>query len=169
MADQLLPEAPTVELSPLSPKLVTLRLLTMGIYALIALLVVVGLVVLAVLTSPWVWIVAGALTVCAAALFIWLGLLIPRQVHRMGYAVRDTDLLIQRGIMFSRTTIVPFGRLQFVDVSQGPLERAFGLAGVKLHTASAGSDAEIPGLPRAKADELRELLAARGEAGLAGL
>ena len=45
----------------------------------------------------------------------------------------------------------------------------FGLATVKLHTASAATDATIPGLPRAEADRLRDSLAGLGQANLAGL
>ena len=59
--------------------------------------------------------------------------------------------------------------MQFVDVSSGPVSRFFGLATVELHTASASSDATIPGLPAQDADHLRELLAQRGETHLAGL
>lgn len=92
-----------------------------------------------------------------------------RQAKVIGYAERDDDLLIRRGILFRRTTVVPYGRLQFVDVDTGPIDRMFGLATVKLHTASAATDATIPGLPRADADRLRDSLAGLGQANLAGL
>jgi hypothetical protein len=87
----------------------------------------------------------------------------------MGYAERDDDLLIRRGIMFRRLVVVPYGRLQYLDVERGPLDRMFGLASLQLHTASAGSDATVDGLPEQVAEELRDRLAARGEARLAGL
>ena len=44
---------------------------------------------------------------------------------------------------------MPYGRMQFVDVTAGPFERSFGLATVRLHTAAAASDARIPGLEAA--------------------
>jgi membrane protein YdbS with pleckstrin-like domain len=59
--------------------------------------------------------------------------------------------------------------MQFVDVTAGPVERAFQLATVKLHTAAAASDARIPGLERAEAARLRDRLAELGEATAAGL
>jgi membrane protein YdbS with pleckstrin-like domain len=59
--------------------------------------------------------------------------------------------------------------MQFVDVGAGPLDRALGIARVQLHTASPASDASIPGLPPERAAELRDQLARRGEARLAGL
>ncbi|MCB5281160.1 MULTISPECIES: PH domain-containing protein [Micrococcaceae] len=96
-------------------------------------------------------------------------LLIPRQVQAIGYAERDDDLLIRRGIFFQRTLVVPYGRMQYVDIGAGPLERGLGLCTLKLHTASPGTRAEIPGLPAAEGARLREQLSARGEARLAGL
>jgi uncharacterized protein len=96
-------------------------------------------------------------------------IVIGRQVRAWGYAERADDLLIRRGVMFRQLVVVPYGRMQFVDVQAGPLERAFGVAQVQLHTASAGSDARIPGLGAAEAGRLRDRLASRGQARLAGL
>jgi membrane protein YdbS with pleckstrin-like domain len=56
-----------------------------------------------------------------------------------------------------------------VDVTAGPLERAFGLATVQLHTAAAASDARVPGLPPAEASRLRDRLTALGEDRAEGL
>jgi len=64
---------------------------------------------------------------------------------------------------------VPYGRMQYVDVTAGPLDRRLGLAKVVLHTAAAASDAAIPGLPLAEAERLRDRLAALGEARQAGV
>ena len=83
-------------------------------------------------------------------LALWRLLLIPRQVRAIGYAEREDDLLIRRGIFFQRTLVVPYGRMQYVDIGAGPVERGLGLCTLKLHTASAGTNAEIPGLPAAK-------------------
>ena len=100
---------------------------------------------------------------------IWRLALIPRQVRAIGYAERDDDLLIRTGIFFQRTMAVPYGRMQYVDIGVGPVERGLGLCTLKLHTASPGTNAQIPGLPAAEGARLREQLAARGEARLAGL
>src|ERR1700677_1202591 len=54
--------------------------------------------------------------------------------------------------------------MQFVDVTAGPIERSFGLATVRMHTAAAASDARVPGLPAAEAGRLRDNLTALGEA-----
>jgi hypothetical protein len=71
--------------------------------------------------------------------------------------------------VFRRLSVVPYGRMQFVDVTAGPVERVFGLATVKLHTAAAATDAKLPGLATAEAERLRDRLAALGEAQASGL
>lgn len=99
---------------------------------------------------------------------IW-GYLVGRRYRSWGYAEREDDLLVRRGVMFARLSVVPYGRMQFIDVTAGPLERAFGLATVRLHTAAAATDARIPGLEREEAARLRDSLAELGEAQAAGL
>jgi membrane protein YdbS with pleckstrin-like domain len=88
---------------------------------------------------------------------------LPRSLRSWGYAERGDDLLVRHGLLYRRLSIVPYGRMQFVDVTAGPLERAFGLATVQLHTAAAASDARIPGLEPQEAARLRDRLTALGE------
>lgn len=150
-------------LTPVSPKLTTARLLTLGCCVLP---LAVGVVVAAFFVPGWVTgVLAGALLVMT----VWVAVVVMRQVRHLGYARRENDLLIAKGVMFRSTTVVPYGRMQYVEVSSGPIDRIFGLASVELHTASASSDATIPGMPRHDAEVLRDELAALGEAHLAGL
>lgn len=130
-------------------------------------MVVVALIFAIVFTAevPWLHAIWVALVVFAVIMIV----IILRQARAIGYAERVDDLLIRRGIMFRKATVVPYGRLQFVDVDSGPIDRMFGLATVKLHTASAATDATIPGLPRAEAERLRDSLAGLGQTNLAGL
>jgi uncharacterized protein len=86
-----------------------------------------------------------------------------------GYAERADDLIVQCGLMFKRVSVVPYGRMQFIDVTAGPVDRLFGLATVQLHTAAAATDARIPGLLAADANGLRDRLASVGEAKATGL
>ncbi len=120
------------------------------------------------------WIYVSALLGAAAAVVaVIAGLVAERVVGRRfaswGYAEREDDLLVRRGVLFSRLSVVPYGRMQFVDVTAGPLERSFRLATVKMHTAAAASDARIPGLEREEAARLRDRLAELGEAQAAGI
>ena len=71
--------------------------------------------------------------------------------------------------MFRRLVIVPYGRMQLVDLQAGPVHRALGIATVQLHTAAATTDASIPGLTPEVAADLRDRLARRGEQRSAGL
>ena len=146
-----------------SPRLLTLRRLEVGVTTLVlALAAVVGAAL-------------GAVVVGLACLVgvVVAGVLIERTLKRRfaawGYLERVDDLLVRRGVLFSRLSVVPYGRMQFVDVTAGPLERSFGLATVRLHTAAAASDARIPGLERDEAARVRDRLAELGEAHLAGL
>ncbi len=92
---------------------------------------------------------------------------IPYQVRIHGWAEQADDLLIRSGAIFRKYQAVPYGRLQFVVVKQGPLQRAFGL--VDLSITTAGSEVEIYGVPTKEATRLRDDLSARGYARLAGL
>jgi hypothetical protein len=85
------------------------------------------------------------------------------------YREREEDLLVARGVLIRRVSVVPYGRMQFVEVTAGPVERWFKLATVQLHTAAAASNARIPGLEREEAARLRDRLATLGEAKAAGL
>jgi membrane protein YdbS with pleckstrin-like domain len=98
-----------------------------------------------------------------------LDALLQRRVGAWGYLEREDDLLIRRGLLVRRLSVVPYGRMQFIDVTAGPVERSFGLATVRLHTAAAATDARIPGLAAGEAARLRDRLAELGEANAAGL
>ena len=164
-------DPPGIDWQRVSPKYVTVRLVEWALANIAAILV---------LSAPLVFVLLGwwrwpplwlAITVPAATLLLalWRLVLIPRQVRAIGYAERDEDLLVRSGIFFQRTMAVPYGRMQYVDIAVGPVERSMGLCTVKLHTASPGTNARIPGLPASEGARLREQLAARGEARLAGL
>ncbi len=89
--------------------------------------------------AGWPWVVVAVI----AAIAVWSLWLIGRQARAIGYAERDEELLVRTGIAWRRIVVVPYGRLQYVDVLAGPLDRALGIARVQLHTASAASDAGI--------------------------
>lgn len=146
-----------------SRRLLVLRRLEVAALTLVAFLIA---FVMASLGSVAVW-----LACMGAVLLLGLGAerFVSRRFHAWGYAEREDDLLVRRGVMFSRLSVVPYGRMQFIDVTAGPLERSFGLATVRMHTAAAASDARIPGLDRAEAARLRDRLAEVGEAQAAGL
>ncbi|WP_239345337.1 MULTISPECIES: PH domain-containing protein [unclassified Frankia] len=111
----------------------------------------------------------GLLALVIAAVVLAWERLLHHRIRAWAYAEREDDLLIRRGVMIRKLSVIPYGRMQFVDVTAGPVERMFGLATVRMHTAAAASDARIPGLLAAEAARLRDALAALGEAKAAGL
>jgi len=153
---------PGVTWRPVSRRLATARLL---LWWLVAASATVALAVVASSVGSAMW---GA-AVGALVVGLWVSWIIVRQVSAHAWAERDDDLMVRRGRIFRRVTVVPYGRMQFVDVVAGPLARVFGIARVQLHTASPGSDAHISGVPSEEAAKLRDRLTTRGEARLAGL
>ena len=109
-------------------------------------------------------VLVGILALSVASLWF-----LRRRFRAWRYLERAEDLVVVRGVMLRRLSVVPYGRMQYVDVTAGPVERLFGLATVKLHTAAAASDARVPGLEPAEAARLRDQLARLGEAKAAGL
>ena len=114
-------------------------------------------------------IAAGIAAAAVVVAGVLTDVLLQRRVAAWGFCERAVELLVRRGVLVRRLSLVPYGRMQFVDVSAGPLERAFGLATLRLHTAAAASDARVPGLPRAEAERLRDQLSTLGGARMAGL
>jgi membrane protein YdbS with pleckstrin-like domain len=154
-----------------SPKYITVRLVEWAVGNLIT-IAFMSLPLVFVLLDWWSWPplwLAIGVPAFLLVLALWRLVLIPRQVRAIGYAERDDDLLIRGGIFFQRVMVVPYGRMQYVDISVGPVERSLGLCTLKLYTASTGTNASIPGLPAEEGARLREQLSARGEARLAGL
>lgn len=146
-----------------SPGLAVARRLVLTLTAAVGLAAEVALWLLT--GSAWALVLVPVLLVAV----VWGWWLIGRQTRAIGYAERDDDLLVRRGILFRDLVVVPYGRMQYVDVQAGPVDRRFGIAKVQLHTASPGTDAQIPGLAPEEAARLRDRLARRGEARLAGL
>nr|BFD83481.1 PH domain-containing protein [Streptomyces sp. Xyl84] len=111
----------------------------------------------------------SAFAVLPLAVMAWGWVLLGRNWRSWRYAERADDLLISRGVLWREETVVPYGRMQLVEVTSGPVERRFRLATVQLHTAAAATDATIPGLDPAEAERLRDRLTELGEARSAGL
>jgi membrane protein YdbS with pleckstrin-like domain len=154
--DPLRPWPDTVQWRPVSPRYFLVRLVVLGAWVL---LLAAAAVVAGVLWSGWCLLGAAAILAAGAVRAAFLR----RSIRAWGYAERAEDLLVRHGLLIRRLSIVPYARMQFVDVTAGPIERAAGLATVTLHTAAAASDATVPGLAAAEATRLRDRLAALGE------
>lgn len=137
---------------------------------LLTVLVVVGVALLVPVMSGSPLPLPVLLTLAAVGLVLAVNAVLAfRRVRAIGYVLRTDDLLFRRGIMFERVVAVPYGRLQLVDVTRGPLLRALGLATLKFVTASAATGVNLPGLPLAEAEALRDRLVQLAETRRAGL
>ena len=124
--------------------------------------------------SVFLWLVAGWSWAWIALIVIVIVTLISlfvanRRTRSIGYRLRDDDLLFRRGIMFQRFVSVPYGRMQLIDITRGPVGRMLGLADLKFVTAAASTNVVVPGLPEAEAAELRDRLVELAESRRAGL
>lgn len=156
-----------LDFKPISMKLITVRYLGLLVWTVMSALAI-GILSAVMSLSGGLW-GFWFLEIIPVGLLVWQLWLIPRQVKAWGYAESETNLFLRRGIMFKKMWAIPYGRMQFVDVQQGPIDRMFGIAQVSMKTASQESAASIPGLDFAEASRLRQVLTARGEALRAGL
>jgi uncharacterized protein len=146
-----------------SPKYLVVEI----IGSLIGMVIFVGILVVAYLLWGQWWALWGAIVIGVISL---IGIAFePRRVRSIAYRLRADDLLFRRGIMFQRQVAVPYGRMQLVDITRGPVARALGLADLKFVTAAASTAVTVPGLPMEEADRLRDRLVALAETRRAGL
>lgn len=102
--------------------------------------------------------IIGPITLFALALYALVVVLLPgRKYRRWGYAMEDDRLRVLRGFLFRTDTVVPFNRIQHIDVGQGPVERLCGVATLVVHTAGThNSIVSLPGLEPDDANNMRE-------------
>ncbi len=105
-------------------------------------------------------LMTGAFLVPVVLVAVFLILMVPlRRYNARGYNMGVDRLRVVRGLLFRSDTVVPFSRVQHIDVEQGPLERAFGIARLVLHTAGThNSSVTQPGLAHQDAVDMREAI-----------
>lgn len=99
-------------------------------------------------------VIAGTVLVIALVLIIRVP---TTRYNARGYQIGADRLRVVRGLLFRSDTVVPFGRVQHIDVHQGPLDRFFGIATLTVHTAgNHNASVSLPGLGEELAREMRE-------------
>lgn len=111
------------------------------------------------------WSLVGGAVVLVLALtvlsYVWPSI----EYRHTRWRQDDQGLEIRRGVFWQHQISVPTARLQHVDVSQGPLQRNFGLGTLTVHTAgTANASVELGGLSFETATALRDELMAQREA-----
>ena len=147
----------------ISRKYVWVQFISTGLF--LAIVVAVTLVLTLGLQQTWAWIPGAVITVIVG----WTLAILPRQARAIGYQLREDDLVFRRGILWQRLVAVPYGRMQLVDITHGPLDRGFGIAQLKFVTAAAATGVIIPGLEQATAETLRDHLVTVAESRRTGL
>lgn len=123
------------------------------------------LIPLSIWVTGWIWIAVAVVT----AIYLWRMLLIVPQVKAFQYAPMQNELLIKNGLYFKQITAIPYGRIQYVEASQGPLMRYFQINSLQVHTAAGSTEGNIDGLHETDAVALRSYLSARCESEMIGL
>ncbi len=108
----------------------------------------------------WMWLLAFPAGV------LLLGLLsVPfeyLEVKNLHFMIREDEILVRSGALSRSTTAMPYGRIQRVDIQEGPIDQRYGLAQVSFSSAGAG-DLTISGLPAQRAQAVRDEVLAAAE------
>ena len=142
---------------PVDPRYLRVRLSGVGFAA--AAVLAGGLVAASLLEDPIIplAIAAGILVVLGISALFSVA-----EVRRLGYQIREHDLSLRSGVIRHSVETLPFARVQHVNISRGPVERALGLA--TLDVSSAGPDISIPGLAEDEAARIKLLVTQRAGA-----
>ena len=144
-----------LELTPLDPAFITTSRIATAL-GLLPFVVGAGVLEFAKLLPPGTFLVPVLLA------YAFVAFTVPARKYRhWGYDMGTDRLRVVRGYMFYRDTIVPFGRIQHIDVDQGPIDRRYGLAKLTVHTAgNHNSTVTLPGLAHTDALAMREAIRA---------
>ena len=115
--------------------------------------------------------IVGLVVVAVFGLWgLWWILTTPRRTRALGYALESNHLMARRGIVFRSMSSMPYGRIQYVDVDSGPLERMCGVARLTVRTAGTTTGTMVLfGIPLNVAEKLRADLVRRADERMAAL
>ena len=120
--------------------------------------------------TTWLSALTGAIAAVLLVWGIWRAALLPRRTRALGYSLRPNHLMARQGVLFRHVTSIPYGRIQYVDVDSGPLERAHHLVRLTIRTAGVtASKVTLYGIPTECGQQLRELLIRRADERMAAL
>lgn len=152
-----IPALATLEYSPLEKNLLKADVIWTLIFYTIAFAVTLALkyifeIEFFVNYAHYFWLVIGALLI--------ISLLFIRSVFKKkSYAIRQKDIIYKKGLFWQSSTVIPFNRVQHCEVSQGPIDRYFNLAELKIFTAGgASSDLTIDGLLPETANRIKDFI-----------
>ena len=150
----------TLDFKPLDKKYYKLMLIRRVIFSLILIIALVAFFFInwdKEIPVP-VFLIAGI--ACFAFVLLYL-VLTKTFFNRKKYKIQDTNLSYRKGLLVQNITIVPFSRIQHIEIDEGPFERFFKLSTMSIYAAGdSGKDLKISGFKKEKAQEIKELITA---------
>lgn len=145
-----------IEFNKLADKAATEALLSTLLF-LLPFSIAASLVLHFVVKLPSHILLPAIVAIVAISLFIlWWTI---KSIHKTGVALREHDFVLKTGVFWRKITVVPFNRIQHIELHKGPLERKFNLATIKLYTAGgSGADLAVGGLEEPRAEQLRQFM-----------
>lgn len=157
-----------MEYRHISPKYLKVRRLTQILGYGLFVIITGAIAAVGVVFGGWAYLATLPLLVVIADI-IRVAIITPRQVRAIRYAETDDECIVEKGILFKEVRVVPYGRMQQVDIDQNPFLRHYGLKNVTLVTAAAAANVFIPGVEAEEADRLRQKFTKLGRAQMEGL
>ena len=144
----------------LDPRSITVNRIATGIFFLVVAVgsaIGVGVLWFSNAPSPWP-LVAAVGAALVNLLLAWAAIFWPAVEHRhTTWHTGETGVEINRGVFWKHRIAIPWARVQHADVSQGPLERMYGLGSLTIHTAGTKhASVSLEGLSHETAIQLRD-------------
>ena len=147
-----LPTVASIVFLPLEQRYIRVRTVLTGALALLF-AAIASLVVFGLLSEAWrpILIALVVLPMLPALAYI--------SGKRCGYALREKDIALRKGIFWQRQIIQPLARIQHIELARGPIDKRLGLAGLRIFSAGTGTETlTIPGLDLGTAQDIRARL-----------
>ncbi len=150
-----LPHHEIINYESLEPKYLNTNIITTLIIWFIIMTIIIVVSFFADFIQENRWNILGAISL----IFILILILEYFGFKFKGYALRQKDISYKRGLIWREITALPFNRVQHCEINEGPIDRMFGLASIKIFTAGgSSSDLEIPGLSKSNAELIKSFI-----------
>ncbi|HCD53127.1 MAG TPA: hypothetical protein DEQ34_11805, partial [Balneolaceae bacterium] len=109
----------------------------------------------------WYFFLFGIVMAAVLGVFSWF---------RFYYRVIGSELQIKKGIFIRKNIYLSKDRIQVINITEGFIQRLFGLVSVEVKTAGSGTEnAKINAISRTEAEELRTVLRTTDEPAYVGI
>ena len=148
-----IPQTENVNYSTLEKKYLNVMVLNRVIWCVITLIAIIAIPILRdenfsiyiYLSSLFIWLI----------IFTFTGF----SFRKKKYVFREHDLIYSSGVVFTKSILIPYNRIQHLAVHQGVFSRIYNLASIQFYTAGgSSSDISIKGLSKEDADRWKEFV-----------